>query len=110
MIKQIISNELENRCKRPVNETEVILALEYIQEWLSNTTNPTFADVVEAMDGFINDNYAACDVCGELHLSDELTDEFGVRICNNSVCYKQAKEEYEFDPHLEWGTDSRHCF
>lgn len=110
MIKQIISNELDNRCKRPVNETEVILAFEYIKEWLSNITNPTIADVVEAMDGFIDDNYAACDMCGELHPSDELNDEFGVRICNNSVCYKQAKEEYEFDPHLELGTDNRHYF
>ena len=110
MIKQIIANELEYRCNRPVNQTEIAAALSYIRDWMTATNAPVIADIVDAIDGFINDNYDRCDICGELHPNDELSDEYGLRICNNSVCYKQAKEEYEFDPHFEWGTDSRHCF
>ena len=110
MIKQIISNELENRFNRPANNSEILSAIDYLSDWLADTKRPTMADIIVGLDAFVHDNYIRCDICDEMHPSDDMTNEYGAWCCNNSLCLRQAKEDFEFDSHLEWGTDSRHSF
>ncbi len=104
MIKKIISNELEIRLNRPVNNSEILAAIDYLHDWLVSTKHPTITDIMVGLDAFVQDNYMRCEICDEMHLSDDMTNEYGGWCCNNSLCLRQAKEDFEFDPHAEWGT------
>ena len=103
-IKSIIKNELDKRLGRDALSEDINEAIEYINDWVAFIKNPVLSDITEALDGFIHDNYAQCEYCGEYHKFDDIEHYYGKEVCEKESCRKQAYEDWGFKPQKEWGT------
>lgn len=104
LLKQIITSELNKRLEREATSEDIIGAIEYIDEWLDGTFEPTLSDIEDALKGYRHDKYSQCEICGKYYRPDDLEEHFYKKVCPDMFCKKQAQEDYEFDPRKEWGT------
>lgn len=106
MLKTIIINELEKRLNRTAT------AAEQHDVWLNIgdtlTESDTFADLMAAMNDYISDNYTHCDVCGEMHRLDDVTEIDGpygcYTVCQNPDCHSDAYYGANHNHTREWAT------
>lgn len=103
-IKSIIKNELDKRLGRIALSEDINEAIQYIDDWLFTIKEPNLLDVLEALDGFVHDNYARCEYCGEYHKFDEIEHYYGREVCQKPSCRANAYDDYKFNPQKEWGT------
>lgn len=103
-IKSIIKNELDKRLGRTALSEDINNAIDYISDWVGGIKFPAISDITEALDCFIRDNYAQCEICGEYHNPDDMSWEYGRLVCGATTCVMQAEDDYKFDPRKEWGT------
>lgn len=104
ILKLIIKNELDKRLGRDARSEDINNAVIYISDWIGDIKFPALSDITEALEGYVNDNYVQCDMCGEYHHPDDMIDHYGYRVCDVSECKVRAEEEFDFNPHREWGT------
>lgn len=104
MIKSIIKNELDKRLGRIALSEDINNAIDYISDWVASIKFPTLSDIIEALDSFIKDNYAQCEICGEYYNPDDMSWEYGRLVCGATTCVMQAENDHNFNPHREWGT------
>lgn len=102
-LKLIIKNELDKRLGRDARSEDVSNAIDYISDWVGGIKFPAISDIVEALEGYINDNYAQCNMCGEYHNPDDMIEHYGYMVCDVLECKVRAADAHEFDPHKEWG-------
>lgn len=103
-IKSIIKNELDKRLGRIALSEDINNAIDYISDWVAFIKNPVLSDITEALDGFIKDNYAQCEICGEYYNPDDMSWEYGRLVCGAPTCVMQAEDDHKFNPQKEWGT------
>lgn len=102
-IKSIIKNELDKRLGRDALSEDINNAIDYISDWVAFIKNPVLSDITEALDSFIKDNYAQCEICGEYYKFDEIEHYYGREVCQKTSCRVNAYDDYKFNPQKEWG-------
>lgn len=103
-IRDIIRLELTKRLERDALSQDINKAIDYINDWIGGIKYPALSDIEDAINGFVHDNYMQCEICGKYYDPEDLEECYYKRVCSDMFCKKQAQEDYEFDPHKEWGT------
>ena len=111
-ITNIIKNEISIIIGHNPSSDEFEKFIQYIRDMISDkeveNKKVQLSDVQLAIYTCCDECFRQCEECGEYFLPEYLTEHYGKRICENETCKKQAADDYNFDPHTEWGTDNRH--